>query len=290
MREIFIEELYIAARKNKRIMLVVNDLGYSVIEKFAKDLPRQFINAGVAEQNMIGLAAGLALGGKRVFVYSIGNFPTFRSAEQIRNDIDYHKLPVTIVNAGAGVGYGNLGYSHHTLQDYSLVRTMPNFLIASPSNNHEARLCIKYLIKNPQPSYLRLIKKSSFKPKINLKNIKPGNWIKIFEKKGKNVFLITGGASQIIEKILKKKNFLNYSLYSMPLWGMKFKNSNKRNIERWSKIITLEDHFVDGGFGSWLKENYIGKTTSLILKGINKEVVGKVGKEEYLLTKYFNKI
>ena len=71
---------------------------------------------------------------------------------------------------------------------------------------------------------------------------------------------------------------------------VKFKNSNKQNIEKWSKIITLEDHFVDGGFGSWLKENYTGKKTSLVLKGINKEIVGKVGREEYLLTKYFDKI
>ena len=129
MRNIFIEELTKAAKKNKKIILVVNDLGYSVVENFAKLFPKQFFNAGVAEQNMMGLAAGLALDGNQVYVYSIGNFPTFRCAEQIRNDIDYHKLPVTIVNVGSGVSYGNLGYSHHSIQDYGLLRLFPNMLI-----------------------------------------------------------------------------------------------------------------------------------------------------------------
>ena len=103
MRKIFIDELILAAKKNKKIILVVNDLGYNVVESFAKKFPKQFYNVGVAEQNMMGVAAGLAIEGHHVFVYSIGNFPTFRCAEQIRNDIDYHNLPVTIVNVGGGV-------------------------------------------------------------------------------------------------------------------------------------------------------------------------------------------
>ena len=128
MRNIFIDELTKAAKKNKKIILVVNDLGYSVIENFAQKFPNQFFNAGVAEQNMMGLASGLAMEGNHVFVYSIGNFPSFRCAEQIRNDIDYHNLPVTIVNVGGGLGYGSLGYSHHSLQDYALLRIFPNIL------------------------------------------------------------------------------------------------------------------------------------------------------------------
>ena len=112
-------------------------MGYNVVEPFAKKFPKQFYNVGVAEQNMMGIAAGLAIEGHHVFVYSIGNFPTFRCAEQIRNDIDYHNLPVTIVNVGGGVGYGNLGYSHHSIQDYGLMRLFPNMLISSPGNNDE---------------------------------------------------------------------------------------------------------------------------------------------------------
>jgi transketolase len=290
MRDIFINELYLAAKRNKNIILVVNDLGYSVVEKFAQEFPKQFVNAGVAEQNMIGLAAGLALGGKQVFVYSIGNFPTFRCAEQIRNDIDYHNLPVTIVNVGAGVGYGHLGYTHHTLQDYSLIRNLPNFLIASPTNNVEARLCVKFLINNPQSSYLRLVKKSSYQNKNKLNKIKPGEWIRIIKGDSDKTILMTGGASQIIKKILLKKKFKKYSLCSLPLWGMKYKKKQINNIKKWNKIITLEDHLVDGGFGSWLKESYKGKKTEIEIKGLSSQVIGKVGKEQFLLSKFFNKL
>ena len=132
MRDIFIDELCSAVEKNKNIILLVNDLGFGVVEKFCKKFPNNYYNAGISEQSMIGYAAGLATSGKHVFVYSIANFPTFRCAEQLRNDIDYHKLSVTVVSVGAGVGYGNLGYTHHGLQDYSLIRSFPNTLIASP--------------------------------------------------------------------------------------------------------------------------------------------------------------
>jgi transketolase len=103
MRDIFIEELISAAEENSSIRLIVGDLGYGVIESFRERFPNQFINAGVAEQNMMGMAAGMASEGLQVFVYSIANFPTFRCAEQIRNDVAYHKLPVTIVSVGGGV-------------------------------------------------------------------------------------------------------------------------------------------------------------------------------------------
>ena len=183
MRKIFIDELILAAKKNKKIILIVNDLGYNVVEKFAKLFPERFYNAGVAEQNMMGLAAGMALEGHHVFVYSIGNFPTFRCAEQIRNDIDYHNLSVTIVNVGAGVSYGNLGYTHHSIQDYGLMRLFPNMLIASPGDVVEARACMRRIIKRSQPSYLRLAKsKNLILDKENI-NLKPGKWRAIVNKK-----------------------------------------------------------------------------------------------------------
>lgn len=131
MRNVFIEELVAQAEIDENIVLIVGDLGYSVVEPFASKFPSRFINAGVAEQNMMGLAAGMASEGLQVFVYSIANFPTFRCAEQIRNDVAYHGLPVTVVAVGGGVAYGNLGYSHHAIQDYALLRSFPNMLIAA---------------------------------------------------------------------------------------------------------------------------------------------------------------
>ena len=191
----------------------------------------------------------MALEGYHVFVYSIGNFPTFRCSEQIRNDVDYHNLPVTIVNVGAGLSYGNLGYSHHSLQDYGLMRLFPNMLIASPSDEVEAKACIKYILKNPQPSYLRL-SKSNIKPLHNkISNLKPGKWLSILKSKqiSKKIFLTTGNVAYIAKKLLAEKKFCNYSVYSLPLWGMKYKKVQLNQISKWDKIIVLEDHLEDGG-------------------------------------------
>ena len=156
MRNAFIEELTTLAEAHDNIALVVGDLGYSVIEEFADRFPDRFINAGVAEQNMTGLAAGMASEGYHVFTYSIANFPTFRCAEQIRNDVDHHRLPVTVVAVGGGVSYGALGYSHHAVQDYALMRAMPHMTIAAPGDPLETRACLRWLVANPGPSYLRL--------------------------------------------------------------------------------------------------------------------------------------
>ncbi len=293
MRKVFIDELIVAAKKNKKITLIVNDLGYSVVEKFAKIFPKQFYNAGVAEQNMMGIAAGMALEGRHVFVYSIGNFPTFRCAEQIRNDVDYHNLPVTIVNVGAGVSYGNLGYTHHSLQDYALMRLFPNMLIASPGDEMEIRACMKYIIKHPQPSYLRLAKSKNLILHRKIPNLKPGQWLSIVnsKKNSKKTFLITGNISHLAKNLLSKKQFNNYSLFSLPIWGMKFKEKQKEQIKKWEHVVVLEDHLEDGGFGSWIKEsiNNTNIKTKITSKHIDKKVIGKVGSEKYLLNNFYLK-
>src|SRR5262245_13222600 len=122
MRTAFIESLCEAAERDDRIWLVCGDLGFSVLERFAERFPNRFVNAGVAEQNMTGLAAGLALSGKVVFIYSIVNFPVMRCLEQVRNDICYHRLNVKIVTVGGGLVYGGHGYTHHGAEDLAVMR------------------------------------------------------------------------------------------------------------------------------------------------------------------------
>ena len=295
MRRTFIKELISAAKINKKIILVVNDLGYGVIEKFANLFPKRFINAGVAEQNMMGIAAGLAMDNNHVFVYSIGNFPTFRCAEQIRNDIDYHKLPVTIVNVGSGLSYGNLGYSHHSIQDYALMRSMPNFLISSPSSQKEVKQSVNFLTKNPQPSYLRISKHEENainERSIRPSNLKPGYWNLIKKGDKKYIILITGETADIAKKILQKNIYKHYSIYSLPLWGMKYKEMQVRQARKCKKIIILEDHLQDGGFGSWFNEalantNLKTEIDHLYLKS---SIIGQVGSSNFLTNKYFKKI
>lgn len=287
MKKVFIDQLIKATRKNRDICLIVNDLGYGMLEPFTKEFPRNIFNAGISEQSMIGYAAGLSATGKHVFVYSIANFNTFRCAEQIRNDVDYHNLPVTIVSSGAGVGYGNLGYSHHAIQDYSLMRCFPNMLIASPGDIMELKSCMNFLIKNPQPSYLRMDKDDHANIAIKKEKILPGKIIKIISGNKKKIILVTGSVQNIAKKLIKNK-YKGYSLYSMPIWGMKIKKKVKSIIKKFNEVVTLEDHFCDGGFGSWIQEivNNSNIKTKIKSQFIKDDVIYKVGSKDYLLRLY----
>lgn len=286
MRKLFIKEL-IKLNKNKKIYLIINDVGFGYIEPFKDKFPDRIFNAGVSEQNMMGMAAGIASERSNVFAYSIANFSTFRCAEQIRNDIDYHNLPVTIVSVGSGVDYGNLGYTHHALQDYSLMRSFPNMLILSPGNNNELISLLQYIKRNPQPSYLRLCKNEHETIKFKKINIIPGKFIKLINGNPKKIILTTGSVQDIAKNIILKR-YKNYSLYSMPLWGMKAKNYSKKIIKRFQEIITVEDHFYDGGFGSWIKEciNNTNIKTKIKSKYISSNVINEVGSNEYLSKKF----
>jgi transketolase len=285
MRNAFIEELVALAHIHKNIALVVGDIGYSVVEPFAKKFPERFLNAGVSEQNMTTLAAGMASEGYHVFTYSIANFPTFRCAEQIRNDIDYHNLPVTVVAVGGGLSYGALGYSHHAVQDYALIRCMPNMLIAAPGDPMEVRACLRYLVSNPQPSYLRLGKagEPSFHAEVPI--ITPGKWLKIVDG-NKNSLLCTGATLEIgISLIKNSSNYVEASVYSMPLWGMKFKSLQSAQVSKLSKVITIEDHLEDGGFGSWMLESLSNDRelrNKVEIKALNSIVCGSVASQKAL--------
>jgi transketolase len=285
MRNAFIDELESLATYNDRIALIVGDLGYSVVESFAERFPDRFINAGVAEQNMMGLAAGMASEGYHVFVYSIANFPTFRCAEQIRNDVDYHKLPVTVVSVGGGLAYGNLGYSHHAVQDYGLMRLMPNMLIAAPGDPMEVRACMRYLTTHQQPSYLRLGKAGEPCFHQTIPEIVPGKWLKIVAGDSARTILTTGAPLALAQEWLTTPHYSDYSLCSLPLWGMSTKRQQAAQVESWESIITLEDHLSDCGFGSWLRES-LEDSTSLMpritVRALNSSVCGMVGKQETL--------
>jgi transketolase len=257
MRNAFIDELIRAADARSNVMLIVGDLGFSVIEPFVERFPRNFINAGVAEQNMTGLAAGMASEGFHVFTYSIANFPTFRCAEQIRNDVDYHNLPVTVVSVGGGMAYGALGYSHHAVQDYALLRTFPNMLIAAPGDPQEVRACMRYLAEHPGPSYLRLGKAGEPSFHAEVPEVRPGHWLKVREgKPGSRRAIISTGATLglAVGWQQTRSEYAAHAVYSMPLWSMASKAKQAEILAQFDEVVTLEDHLLDGGFGSWFLE------------------------------------
>ncbi len=287
MRNAFIDELCSLAATHDQVALIVGDLGFSVIEQFADRFPRRFINAGVAEQNMMGLAAGMASEGYHPFVYSIANFPTFRCAEQIRNDVDYHRLPVTVVSVGGGLSYGNLGYSHHAVQDYGLMRLMPNLIIAAPGDPMEVRACMRYLVEHPRPSYLRLGKtgEPSFHKQVPL--VEPGHWLRLAGGADARATLLTTGAPlALAHQWIERADFRAHAIHSLPLWGMSAKAGQPAQVALWDSVRTLEDHLPDGGFGSWLREAVCVAHPELAARiashALDPRVCGLVGKQETL--------
>lgn len=285
MRNAFIQELVDLARVHSQIALIVGDLGYSVIEPFADEFPDRFINAGVAEQNMTGLAAGMASEGYHVFTYSIANFPTFRCAEQIRNDVAYHKLPVTVVSVGGGLAYGALGYSHHAVQDYALMRMFPNMLIAAPGDPIEVRACLRYLVSNPGPSYLRLAKAGEPTYHHDIPKLEPGKLLKVRERDADKALITTGAGLQIAMTRIQQERYSEYSIFSVPLWSMESKSAMTTQLSSFARVSTIEDHLYDGGFGSWIlellaKNNLMQCEVELI--ALDPIVCGSVGSQSTL--------
>lgn len=286
MRNAFIEELVALAATNEQIALVVGDLGYHVVEPFAERFPERFVNAGVAEQNMTGLAAGMASEGFHVFTYSIANFPTFRCAEQIRNDIAYHQLPVTVVAVGGGLAYGSLGYSHHAVQDYALIRAMPNMTIAAPGDPLEVRAAVRHLVADPRPSFLRLGKAGEPSFHADVPDIASGKWLEVRTGDQRGEAIVTTGAAlhyavQRWETCLSPKP----SVFSMPLWGMADKPAQAAFASAFSVVRTMEDHLVDGGFGSWMLEALNADPTfngRVEIEALDPAVCGTVGTQAVL--------
>ena len=161
MRDRFISELLQRAKSDQKILLITGDLGFGVFDKYREELPDQFINAGVSEQNMTALACGLALEGFKVFTYSIGNFPTLRCLEQIRNDVCYHDANVTVVSIGGGFSYGQLGVSHFATEDLSIMRAIPNLTILAPSGEQQVAEMVQGIDEIQGPKYIRLDKDSA---------------------------------------------------------------------------------------------------------------------------------
>jgi transketolase len=281
MRAAFIDSLLHLRQGSDKIMLLVADLGYSVVEPFADKYPSHFINIGVAEQNMTGIAAGLASDGFFPFCYSIGNFNTFRCAEHIRNDVDYHDLPVCMVSVGGGVAYGNMGYSHHAIQDYALMRTMPNMLICAPADPLECSLLMDLIYTRGKPAYLRLHKQGEPIITTSLDKIVPG-MPRLYggNSSSKIAVLSTGYTSQGLYDRYSKSSTV--SLFSMPAWGMAFRDHIKDWIKDYHKVFVVEDHLLDGGFSSWILESLIGTQDISKIRSscLSPSVIGYVATEE----------
>jgi transketolase len=253
MRTAFIDQLIEDAKINDKIFLLVGDLGFSVIEPFAELFPGRFLNVGVAEQNMAGIAAGLAMEGFCVFIYSIGNFPTLRCMEQIRYDICYHNLNVKIIAVGGGFAYGSLGPSHHATEEIGMLRTIPNLVVCAPGDPVETKVITAFASRHDGPCYIRIGKAGELKVhKNSLGNIPLGTILKIKED-GEIAIFSTGGILKYVVDFVEQNN-IKSSIFSFPFIKPIDKKILTKIIKSHRKIITIEEHQFQCGFGSAILE------------------------------------
>lgn len=291
MRTNFINQLLEEAKNNDKIFLLVGDLGYHVVEPFAELFPDRFLNVGIAEQNMAGVAAGLAMTGYNVYIYSIGNFPTLRCLEQIRNDIAYHKANVKIVSVGAGYAYGALGATHQATEDIGAIRTIPNIIVATPGDPVEAKAIATISANYNGPMYIRLGKageKTVHNDKINLHI---GDILPLKENiNHKTAVLCCGSILDVAHHQIEDEN-LPYDLYSIPFVKPINNNLLLNIIESHPDgLIIMEEHQASCGVGSAIIEQASdmysqGKLSTfprIIRKAIKDEFAGIVGAQSYL--------
>lgn len=290
MRDTFVRTLIELAKENKDIELITGDLGFGVLKPYWEHLPDQFTNAGIAEQNMTTVAAGMALEGKTVFTYSIGNFPTLRCLEQIRNDCAYHRANVKIVCVGGGFVYGSLGMSHQATEDLAIMRALPDVVVMAPGDLVEAEEATKAIANYPGTCYLRLGRGGEKRIHDSIPDFQIGKAVKV--KDGEKVAIFSTGA--IFEEVQGAYDILTGqgytpAVYTFPTVKPIDADVIRECAEKFDLIVTCEEHNIIGGFGSAVAEvmaEVKQKKACLVRIGLNDQYATRVGNQKYLRGQY----
>jgi len=288
MRKTFVNKLVEYATKNKDVVLLTDDLGTNCLEPFIEKFPDRFYNCGIAEQAEVGIASGLAMEGKKVFMYSIGNFISERALEFLRNMVCYHELDVTCVCVGAGVEYGPLGITHHATDDMAGVRALPNMRIYNPASADECAMVMEDIFNHPGPAYLRLNKKGA--EGLTLPRGASARDVIEYYAGRSTAILATGAilSEAITTGETLYRQGMQIGVYSVPC----IKPINRKQVEflanKYENIITLEEHSVIGGLGSSICEIVAesGARAQVTRFGILDEFTSKVGKQAELRAYY----
>lgn len=289
MRAETIDKIHQIMKRDKNVYFLTGDLGYHVLENIETDFPDRFINCGIAEANMMGVATGLALSGKKVFVYSIIPFLTMRPFEQIRNDICYHNLDVKLLGVGSGLSYGVLGATHFALEDVGVMSNLPNMTIINPADGLEAENLIEEAYHHVGPVYFRIGKKTE--PKVFEKyDTSPSDGIKV--KKGYEISVFTTGT--LLDNAIKacdflqKKHHISAEIIHFPI----VKPINPKTVIGSAKnkkaIFVIDEHYKSGSLGTFVSEilSSCGDMPKIKVIGVTQDFVKKVGSQDYL-RKYF---
>lgn len=290
MRNTFIKTLVELAEHDERIFVITPDLGFSVLEEFEEKFPERFLNVGIAEANAVSIAAGLALSGKIVYIYSIIPFVTMRPFEQIRVDGAYMNTNIRLVGVGAGITYGPAGATHHAIEDIAIMRALPNMSIFSPSDPYEVECMTRATLEHQGPIYFRLAKRGE--PIIS-DITKPLAWGKANIIKGGNnsiSILFTGNASDVAIDV---EHYLQSQGYSSDLISIHtIKPFDTKAIEEIIKtrraIFTIEEHSLIGGLGSTVAEYIAESSYNPIFKrfALPDEYSHYVGSQSYIREKF----
>lgn len=277
--------LLMRARKDPRVFVITPDLGFSVLEVFAQELPDQFLNVGIAEQNAVGVAAGLALSGKTVYVYSIIPFVTMRCFEQVRVDVAYMNTNVRLVGVGAGLSYGPAGATHHAIEDIAIMRALPNMTVCCPGDPVEAREIVNKSFDHNGPMYIRLGRNGETRIHSDTTRIDIGESIMVRE--GTDLIIIT--TSNMLEYGLEWVEWGNIKgksvgLLSMPTIKPFDVQFIKQIIARKIPIMTLEEHNIIGGLGSAVAEVIAESGEKAVFHriGIRDEYYHGIGSQKFL--------
>lgn len=288
MRDTFTRCLQDIARENKDLVLVTGDLGFGVLFPYMKEFPDRFFNAGISEQAMMSMAAGMALEGKTVVVYSIGNFPTLRCLEQIRNCCAYHDANVKIVCVGAGFVYGVLGMTHHATEDMSALRLLPGVRVYAPADAYETAAVMPCFLNEPGVAYLRIGRggEPCFHQEGELEGYQTGKALE--QQAGTDAYILTAGG--ILGSAVQAAEILKSQGYSIGVASFPtVKPIDEAYLcslcEKVPVLFTLEEHTIVGGFGGAVCELVSGlpkNRARVVRMGLNDTYSAIVGNQEYL--------
>ena len=285
MRDAFIRSLLRIATRDPQVLLVSGDLGFKVLDEFRMKCPDQFYNVGVAEQNLTGISVGLALTGHVVFTYSIGNFPTLRCLEQVRNDVCYHNADVKIVTVGGGMAYGSLGFSHFAIEDLAIMRAMPGMTVVAPGDPVEVEKLVPQIVERSGPVYLRL-GRAGEKP-VHDQTVKVVLGEPTQVRSGSDVLLLTAGG--MLPVALQAANALaedgiESEVVSVHTLKPLDTDAICELATRFPVVVTCEEHTILGGLGGAVAEVLLeaGISTTFRRFGLSPNFPKGVGSQNYM--------
>ena len=286
MRQALSDVLVELGKKDPKVLLLTGDHGYALFDDFRRECPDQYINVGIAEQNMVGVAAGLARSGFRPIVYGLSAFVPIRVLEQIKLDVAHDHLPVIFIGDGAGFVYSHLGTSHQSTEDIACSRVIPNLSVYSPADRFELTQCLSIAYRNNSAAYLRIGKADRGDVHQSLLNIKPGELIQVKkEKESRYSFIATGSMVRTAIDVADKLH--NINVWSVPFIKPIDRSMVEKICHNSEAIVVFEEHSKFGGLGSLIAEIASESSPVKILHvSVDDQFSQKCGTYEYLLQEH----